>query len=156
MAKKLVAYFSAGGTTKKIAEQIAEAGNADLCKIPLQSDAFRFAHRPKRRNGKMNPSASQIVRNRNSGMQKAAYTTFTAHFQNFFCQHLILFIRQTFLSQNHCMRMQMNHLLHLFQKIALHQCAVCDRNGMFILFTHKYNHSEPAASRPAPYHHTFY
>ncbi|MDY3814480.1 MAG: flavodoxin, partial [Candidatus Copromonas sp.] len=33
MAKKLVAYFSAGGTTKKIAEQIAEAGNADLCEI---------------------------------------------------------------------------------------------------------------------------
>lgn len=31
--KKLVAYFSAGGTTKKIAEQIAEAGNADLCEI---------------------------------------------------------------------------------------------------------------------------
>ena len=33
MAKKLVAYFSAGGTTKKIAEQIVEAGNADLCEI---------------------------------------------------------------------------------------------------------------------------
>ena len=33
MAKKLVAYFSAGGTTKKIAELIAEAGNADLCEI---------------------------------------------------------------------------------------------------------------------------
>ena len=33
MAKKLVAYFSAGGTTKKIAEHIAEAGNADLCEI---------------------------------------------------------------------------------------------------------------------------
>ena len=33
MAKKLVAYFSASGTTKKIAEMIAEAGNADLCEI---------------------------------------------------------------------------------------------------------------------------
>ena len=27
MAKKLVAYFSASGTTKKTAEMIAEAGN---------------------------------------------------------------------------------------------------------------------------------
>ena len=33
MAKKLVAYFSASGTTKKIAEMVAEAGNADLCEI---------------------------------------------------------------------------------------------------------------------------
>ena len=31
--KKLVAYFSASGTTKKIAEMVAEAGNADLCEI---------------------------------------------------------------------------------------------------------------------------
>lgn len=33
MEKKLVAYFSASGTTKKIAEMVAEAGNADLCEI---------------------------------------------------------------------------------------------------------------------------
>ena len=33
MAKKLVAYFSASGTTKKIAEMIAEAANADLHEI---------------------------------------------------------------------------------------------------------------------------
>ena len=33
MAKKLVAYFSASGTTKKTAEMIAEAGNFDLCEI---------------------------------------------------------------------------------------------------------------------------
>ena len=30
MAKKLVAYFSASGTTKKTAEMIAEAGDFDL------------------------------------------------------------------------------------------------------------------------------
>ena len=34
MAKKLVAYFSASGTTKKTAEMIAEAGDFDLCEIP--------------------------------------------------------------------------------------------------------------------------
>ena len=33
MGKKLVAYFSASGTTKKTAEMIAEAGNFDLCEI---------------------------------------------------------------------------------------------------------------------------
>ena len=33
MAKKLVAYFSASGTTKKTAEMIAEAGDFDLCEI---------------------------------------------------------------------------------------------------------------------------
>ena len=98
MAKKLVAYFSASGTTKKIAEMVAEAGNADLCKIPLQSDAFRFAHRPKRRNGKMNPSASQIVRNRNSGMQKAAHPFLVAQAQNFFCQCFIRIVRQILFS----------------------------------------------------------
>lgn len=32
MAKKLVAYFSASGTTKKTAEMIAEAGDFDLCR----------------------------------------------------------------------------------------------------------------------------
>ena len=33
MKKKLVAFFSASGTTKKIAEMIAEAANADLYEI---------------------------------------------------------------------------------------------------------------------------
>ncbi len=33
MGKKLVAYFSATGNTKKIAEMIAEAGNSDLYEI---------------------------------------------------------------------------------------------------------------------------
>ena len=33
MAKKLVAYFSAGGTTKKVAEMIANCANADLIEI---------------------------------------------------------------------------------------------------------------------------
>ena len=33
MAKKLVAYFSASGTTKKTAEMIAEAGDFDLWEI---------------------------------------------------------------------------------------------------------------------------
>ena len=33
MAKKLVAYFSASGTTKKIAELLAEAAGADLYEI---------------------------------------------------------------------------------------------------------------------------
>ena len=33
MSKKLVAYFSAGGTTKKAAEQLAEAAGADLYEI---------------------------------------------------------------------------------------------------------------------------
>lgn len=33
MGKKLVAYFSASGNTKKIAEMIAEAGNFDLYEI---------------------------------------------------------------------------------------------------------------------------
>lgn len=33
MCKKLVAFFSASGTTKKIAEMIAEAANADLHEI---------------------------------------------------------------------------------------------------------------------------
>lgn len=33
MTKKLVAYFSASGNTKKIAEMVAEAANADICEI---------------------------------------------------------------------------------------------------------------------------
>ena len=33
MKKTLVAFFSASGTTKKIAEMIAEAANADLMKL---------------------------------------------------------------------------------------------------------------------------
>ena len=33
MSRKLVAYFSAGGTTKKAAEQLAEAAGADLYEI---------------------------------------------------------------------------------------------------------------------------
>ncbi|MCI5650333.1 MAG: flavodoxin [Fusicatenibacter sp.] len=33
MGKKLVAYFSAGGTTKKVAEMIAESAKADLYEI---------------------------------------------------------------------------------------------------------------------------
>ena len=33
MKKTLVAFFSASGTTKKIAEMIAEAANADLHEI---------------------------------------------------------------------------------------------------------------------------
>ena len=33
MGRKLVAYFSASGTTKKTAEMIAEAGDFDLCEI---------------------------------------------------------------------------------------------------------------------------
>lgn len=33
MAKKLVAYFSASGTTKKTAELLAEAAGADLYEI---------------------------------------------------------------------------------------------------------------------------
>ena len=33
MSKKLVAYFSASGTTKKVAEQLADAAGADLYEI---------------------------------------------------------------------------------------------------------------------------
>ena len=33
MSKKLVAFFSAGGTTKKVAEMIAEEVKADLFEI---------------------------------------------------------------------------------------------------------------------------
>ena len=33
MAKKLVAYFSASGTTKRVAEMVAEAADADLYEI---------------------------------------------------------------------------------------------------------------------------
>ena len=33
MAKKLVAYFSASGTTKRVAEMVAEAAGADLYEI---------------------------------------------------------------------------------------------------------------------------
>lgn len=33
MSKKLVAYFSASGTTKKVAEQVAQAAGADLYEI---------------------------------------------------------------------------------------------------------------------------
>ena len=33
MAKRLVAYFSASGVTKKVAEMVAEAGNCDLYEI---------------------------------------------------------------------------------------------------------------------------
>ena len=33
MAKKLVAYFSANGTTKRVAEMVAEAADADLYEI---------------------------------------------------------------------------------------------------------------------------
>ena len=33
MEKKLVAYFSASGTTKKTAEMVAEAAGADLYEI---------------------------------------------------------------------------------------------------------------------------
>ena len=33
MSKKLVAYFSAGGTTKKAAEMVAKAAGADLYEI---------------------------------------------------------------------------------------------------------------------------
>lgn len=33
MSKKLVAYFSASGNTKSVAEMIAEAGKFDLCEI---------------------------------------------------------------------------------------------------------------------------
>ena len=37
MSKKLVAFFSAGGATKKIAEKLAEAADADLFEIvPVQ------------------------------------------------------------------------------------------------------------------------
>lgn len=33
MGKRLVAYFSAGGTTKKVAEMIANSAKADLFEI---------------------------------------------------------------------------------------------------------------------------
>lgn len=33
MSKKLVAFFSASGTTKKVAQMIADAGNYDLYEI---------------------------------------------------------------------------------------------------------------------------
>ena len=36
MSKKLVAYFSAGGTTKKAAERLAKATGADLFEIKLK------------------------------------------------------------------------------------------------------------------------
>ena len=44
MAKKLVAYFSASGTTKKIAEMVAEAGNADLCEITPKVTYLSLIH----------------------------------------------------------------------------------------------------------------
>ena len=36
MSKKLVAYFSASGTTRRIAQMIAEAGACDLSACPLR------------------------------------------------------------------------------------------------------------------------
>ena len=33
MAKKIVAYFSANGTTKRVAEMVAEAADAHLVKM---------------------------------------------------------------------------------------------------------------------------
>ena len=42
------------------------------------------------------------------------------------------------------------------KKIPLHQRTIRNYYGMFIFFIHRYNHSEPAANRPAPYLHTFF
>ena len=46
----------------------------------------------------LDPSASQIVRNRNSGMQKAAHPFLVAQAQNFFCQCFIRIVRQILFS----------------------------------------------------------
>ena len=45
MAKKLVAYFSASGTTKRIAEMVAEVAGADLYEIDenVAADAMKLA-----------------------------------------------------------------------------------------------------------------
>ena len=45
MSKKLVAYFSASGTTKRIAEMVAEAAGADLYEIDedVAADAMKLA-----------------------------------------------------------------------------------------------------------------
>ena len=40
MSKKLVAYFSAGGTTKKAAEMVAKAAGADLYERVSVMDGF--------------------------------------------------------------------------------------------------------------------
>lgn len=42
MSKKLVAFFSASGTTKKVAQMIADAGNYDLYEI-TPKEAYRKA-----------------------------------------------------------------------------------------------------------------
>ena len=58
MDKKLVAYFSASGTTKKIAEMIAEAAEADLYEIvpkqPYSKDDLNWMDKKSRSSIEMN------------------------------------------------------------------------------------------------------
>ena len=52
MSKKLVAYFSASGTTKKVAEMIAESAKADLFeiepKVPYTRDDLNWMDKKSR------------------------------------------------------------------------------------------------------------
>lgn len=58
MSKKLVAYFSASGTTKKVAEMVATAAEADLLEIapevPYTSEDLNWMNKKSRSSVEMN------------------------------------------------------------------------------------------------------
>ena len=63
MSKKLVAYFSASGTTKKAAERLAKAAGADLFEIkpavPYSSADLDWMDKKSRRSVEMNDPSSR-------------------------------------------------------------------------------------------------
>ena len=63
MSKKLVAYFSASGTTKKAAERLAKAAGADLFEIrpaiPYTSDDLNWMDKKSRSSVEMNDPDSR-------------------------------------------------------------------------------------------------
>ena len=90
MSKKLVAFFSASGTTKKVAQMIAEEAKADLFeiepKIPYTKPDLDWMNKKSRSSVEMSD-----LRQNQDGFQ----VVFRA-FLNFQCTDL-LFLRYTFL-----------------------------------------------------------
>ena len=74
MSKKLVAYFSAGGTTKKAAERLAKAVGADLFeimpKVPYSSADLNWMDKKSRSSVEMSdPSSRPEIAERLSNME---------------------------------------------------------------------------------------
>lgn len=103
----------------------------------------------------MNIPAAKLFRDLRMKMKKADHAIFRTDLHHLPSQCLVGPGLKILLPQNQCIGMQTTDFPYLCQVISLHQRAVCYHDGVLVRFTHKYNHSEPAAAHPVPFPHTF-